>query len=162
MASLYELNLKLATYEMEFDEETGEWLNENELDAIHMEREEKIENICLWVKNLRAEVSAIKAEEKALADRRKAKEKKADRLEEYVASNLGGKPFETSRVKVSYRKSESVNISNEDAVPERFLNIEVVRKPIKAEIKKYLKECEAKGKEVPWANLEQKNNMSIK
>ena len=162
MASLYEINAKLATYEMEFDPDTGEWLNENELDALKMERDEKIENICLWVKNLRAEASAIKAEEKALADRRKAKENKADRLEQYVASNLDGKPFETSKVKVTFRKSESVNILNEEAIPDRFLNIEVVRKPQKAEIKKYLKSLEGSGEEVPWATIEKKNNIGIK
>ena len=162
MASLYELNLKLATYEMEFDEETGEWLNENELDAIHMEREEKIENICLWVKNLRAEISAIKAEEKALADRRKAKEKKADNLEDYVALNLDGAKFETPRVKILWRKSESVEILDELKIPDEFLDISTVRKPIKAEIKKYLKGIEGSDETCEWARIDSKRNMSIK
>lgn len=161
MASLYKINAKLALYEMEFDED-GCWTNEEELDALTMEREEKLESICLWVKNLRADASAIKAEEKNLSERRKAKENKADKLEQYVASNLDGKPFETSKVKVSFRKSESVNILNEDAIPDRFLNIEVVRKPQKAEIKKYLKSLEGSGEEVPWATIERKNNPTIK
>lgn len=162
MASLYEINTKLMTYEMEFDPDTGEWLNEDELDALKMERDEKIENICLWVKNLRAEASAIKSEEKALADRRKAKENKADRLEQYVASNLDGKPFETSKVKVTFRKSESVNILNEEAIPDRFLDIQVVRKPLKSEIKKFLKGLEGSKEEVPWARLDKKNNLQLK
>lgn len=162
MASLYEINAKLMVYEMEFDSDTGEWLNEDELDALKMERDEKIENICLWVKNLRAEASAIKSEEKALADRRKAKENKADRLEQYVASNLDGKPFETSKVKVTFRKSESVNILNEEAIPDRFLDIQVVRKPLKSEIKKFLKGLEGSKEEVPWARLDKKNNLQLK
>lgn len=162
MASLYEINAKLMVYEMEFDPDTGEWLNEDELDALKMERDEKIENICLWVKNLRAEASAIKSEEKALADRRKAKENKADRLEQYVASNLDGKPFETSKVKVTFRKSESVNILNEEAIPDRFLDIQVVRKPLKSEIKKFLKGLEGSKEEVPWARLDKKNNLQLK
>ena len=161
MASLYELNLKLATYEMEFDEETGEWLNENELDAIHMEREEKIENICLWIKNLRAEASAIKAEEKALADRRKAKEKKADNIEDYVALNLDGAKFETPRVKIMWRKSESVEILDESKIPDEFLDISTVRNPIKAEIKKYLKSIEGSDETCEWARMDSKRNMSI-
>ena len=31
MSSLYELNAKLASYQMEFDPDTGEWINEDEL-----------------------------------------------------------------------------------------------------------------------------------
>lgn len=162
MASLYELNQMIARYEMQFDEETGEWLNESELDELNLAFDEKIENICLWVKSLRAEASAIKIEEKNLKERREAKERKADRLESYVASNLQGKPFETPRVKVNWRKSESVEILNEDAVPESCLDIQVVRKPIKAEIKKKLKEAEARGEEIPWARLNKSNNIGIK
>lgn len=159
--SLYEINSLIANYEMQFDED-GVWENESELDELNLAREEKIEGICLWIKNLRAEASAIKDEEKNLAERRKAKEAKADRLESYVSSNLQGKPFETSKVKVTFRKSESVEILNEDAVPESFLDIQVVRKPMKAEIKKRLKEAEAKGEEIPWARINTKQNMSLK
>lgn len=160
--SLYEINSLIANYEMVFDPDTGEWLNESDLDSLKIAREEKIESICLWIKNLRAEASAIKDEEKNLADRRKAKEAKADRLKEYVSSNLQGKPFETSKVKVTFRKSESVEILNEDAVPESFLDIKVVRQPMKAEIKKRLEEAEAKGEEIPWARLNVKQNMQLK
>lgn len=159
--SLYEINSLIANYEMRFDDD-GVWENESELDELNIAREEKIEGICLWIKNLRAEASAIKDEEKNLADRRKAKENKADRLEDYVTSNLQGKPFETSKVKVTFRRSESVEILNEDAVPDSFLDIQVVRKPMKTEIKKRLKEAEAKGEEIPWAKLNVKQNMNMK
>ena len=160
--TLYEINAKLMAYEMEIDPETGEWLNEDELDALHMERDEKIENICLWTKNLRAEASAIKTEEKNLAERRKAKENKADRLEAYVALNLDGKKFETPRVKVSFRKSEAVEILDESKVPSEYLDISVVSKPIKAEIKKYLKGIEGSDETCDWARLDKRNSMSIK
>lgn len=161
MASLYELNAKIASYEMQFDED-GVWINESALDELNLAREEKIENICLWIKNLRADADAIKSEENNLAERRKAKENEANRLESYVASNLQGKPFETSKVKVGWRRSTSVEILNEDAVPERFLNIEVVRKPQKSEIKKELQRAEAEGREIPWARLNVKDNLQLK
>lgn len=160
--SLYEINEKILQYEMQFDENTGEWLNEAELDELQMAREDKIENLCLYAKSLRAEASAIKDEEKNLADRRKAKENKADRIEDYVARNLNGQKFETPRVKVLWRKSESVEILHEDAIPERFLDIRVVRSPMKPEIKKELKKAEAKGEEIPWARLNVKQNMNLK
>lgn len=160
--SLYEINEKILNFRYEFDEETGELLNEAELDELNMAREEKIENLCLYAKSLRAEASAIKDEEKNLKERREAKEHKADSIEDYIARNLNGRKFETPKVKVSWRKSESVEILNEDAIPESFLDIQVVRKPMKAEIKKRLKEAEAKGEEIPWAKINTKQNMNLK
>lgn len=160
--SLYEINEKILNFRYEIDEETGEILNIDELDELNMAFDEKIENLCLYAKSLRAEASAIKDEEKNLKERREAKERKADSIEDYIARNLNGRKFETPRVKVSWRKSESVEILNEDAVPESFLDIQVVRKPMKAEIKKRLKEAEAKGEEIPWAKINTKQNMSLK
>ena len=160
--SLYEINEKILNFRYEIDEETGEILNIDELDELNMAFDEKIENLCLYAKSLRAEVSAIKDEEKNLKERREAKERKADNIEDYISRNLQGKKFETARVKVSWRKSESVEILNEDAVPERLLDIQVVRKPMKSEIKKELKRAEAEGREVPWARLNVNNNMSLK
>lgn len=161
MASLYELNARILTFEMEFDED-GVWCNEDVLDALQMERDEKIEQICLWIKNLRAEAQMVTAEAKNLTDRAKKLTNKADNLERYVAGNLDGKPFKTSKVNVTWRKSESVNIISEDAIPDRFMDIQVVRKPVKKTIKAYLKEAEEKGEEVPWAKIEQKNNIQLK
>lgn len=160
--NLYEINTQLANYHMEFDEETGEWINEGDLDALQMARDEKVENLCLWVKNLKAEANAIKTEEQNLADRRKLIEKKADRLEKYIASALGNESFSTPRVAVTFRKSTSVDIKDEYLIPDRFMSVSVVRKPIKANIKKYLEELEAKEESVPWAKLDRKYNMSIK
>lgn len=161
MASLYELNEKLAKYQMEFDED-GVWVNEDELTELKMAKEEKRENIALWVKNIEAEAQAVYTEAKNLMDRHKRLVNKANNLHDYLALDLNGEPFKTSRVEVKWRKSESVEITNEDAVPDRFLDISVVRKPMKNEVKKYLKEAEAKGEEVPWARLNRKNNMMLK
>lgn len=157
--SLYEINKQIAEFRYDIDEETGEILNFDELEALNITRDEKIESLLLYVKSLRAEVSAIKSEEKSLEERRKAKENLADRIEEYAAANLHGKPFETARIRVSWRKSSSVEILNADAVPERFLDIQIVRKPMKSEIKKYLDNTD---EEVPWARINEKNNIQIK
>lgn len=162
MASLYEINEKLAMYEMQFDESTGEWLNEDELTALQMEKDEKRENIALYIKNLEAEANAVKAESKNLDERYKRLINKATRLHGYLEADLNGEPFKTSRVECRWRKSEAVKILNEDAVPERFMDIQVVRKPVKNEIKKYLKGLEGSDEEVPWATLEKKNNLQLK
>lgn len=163
MASLYELNAKLATYEMEFDPDTGEWLNEDELTALHMDMDEKIENICFFIKNRRAEVSAIKKEEESLSERRKAKEREVDRLTTYLANNLQGQKFETPRVQVSWRMTPpAVKILDADKIPQEFLKEIKETKPDLNKIKAKLKEYKAKGETVDWATLTQTNKMSVK
>ena len=162
MASLYEINNAIAMYEMEFDPDTGEWINEAELDALQMDRAEKIESLLLWAKNLTAEGMAIKAEADVLKDRYKRIENKIRRIEDYVASSLAGEKFSTPRVEVSWRKSEKVIIPNDFLVPDKFVNLSVERKPVKSEIKKYLKSIEGTDEKCEWASLEVKNNMSVK
>lgn len=159
--NLYELNAKLAVYEMEFDED-GVWVNEDELTALNMERDDKIENLCLWVKNLEAELSAVESEEKNFSERKKKLKNKIERLKDYIGANLDGKPFKTSKVVCSFRRSESIEIPDETKVPDEFVQISVVRKPVKAEIKKYLKGIEGSDEECEWARIDTKNNLSIR
>ena len=157
MANLYELVQAIATYEMQFDED-GVWLNEQELEELNLARDEKVENILLWVKNLKAEAKAIREEEKALADRRRAMENKVDHLMDYVALGLDGEKFETPRVKVQWRNTEAVEILDEANVPEEFLKVE--KKPKKDDIKKFLKAHE--GEDIKWAEIKYRKSMSIK
>lgn len=156
--NLYELNKAIADFDLEIDEETGEVLNADELDQITLARDEKIENIALWVKDLLAEAEAIKAEEQALAKRRKQAENKADWLKRYVAQALEGEKFKTPRVAISYRTSEAVEILDEDLIPEEFLMIKTEYKPDKKAIKDELKV----GGEVEGAVLVKRTSLQIK
>lgn len=156
--NLYELNKAIADFDLEIDEETGEVLNADELDQITLARDEKIENIALWVKDLLAEADAIKAEEQALAKRRKQAENKADWLKRYVAQALEGEKFKTPRVAISYRTSEAVEILDEDLIPEEFLMIKTEYKPDKKAIKDELKV----GGEVEGAVLVKRTSLQIK
>lgn len=103
------------------DFETGEVFDSDKFEELSMERDAKIENVCLWIKNLKAEAEALKAEEKAFNERRKAAENKMESLKKYIASYLEGTKFETAKVKVSFRKSESLEISENANIPEEFL-----------------------------------------
>jgi seryl-tRNA synthetase len=88
----------------EVDAETGELLlNTEELEALQMERDAKLEGVALAIKNLSAEAAAICEEEKKLAERRKAVENKAERLKSWLAIALDGGKLETPRVRVSVR-----------------------------------------------------------
>lgn len=97
------------------DPETGEILNYEAFSALQMEREQKLENMALWYKNLTAEAAAIKAEEANLAARRKDLEAKAEKLKAYLVDALGGDKFTTPRVACSFRSSQKVEIQDEAA-----------------------------------------------
>lgn len=110
--NLYEIDRQIQELiENSVDPETGELtLDPAELDALQMEREAKIENLACYVKNLTADAKAIKAEEQALSERRKAAENKAERLKRYLSDALAGEKFSTSRVAISWRKTNAVQL----------------------------------------------------
>ena len=158
MANLYELTRAIEEFDLEIDEETGEVTNLDELDALELERDTKVENIALWVKNLTAEAAAIKAEVQNLTKRQKAAENKAERLKDYLMGNLAGEKFKTPKVAISYRTSEAVEITDEDLIPEEFLVIKTEYKPDKKAIKDELKA----GGEVEGAELVKRTSLQIK
>ena len=110
--NLYEIDRQIQELiENSVDPETGELtLDPAALDALQMEREAKIENLACYVKNLTADAKAIKAEEQALSERRKAAENKAERLKRYLSDALAGEKFSTSRVAISWRKTSAVQV----------------------------------------------------
>lgn len=159
MSTLFEIDKAIeAFFEENVDPETGEILNIEQFDELNLAREQKIENIGLYYKNLVAEAEMVKAEAKNMADRQKRLERKAESLKNYLAYALQGEKFSTPRMAVSYRKSESVNISDESLLDDKYCNVSVVKKPDKKVIKDALKS----GKEVKGAELIVKNNISVK
>jgi hypothetical protein len=96
------------------DLETGEVIDTEMLDALRMERTAKLESIALWIKNLESDVEAYKAEMESFAARRKAAERKIESLKDYLSNALGGEKFSTTKCAVSFRRSEKVEILNED------------------------------------------------
>ena len=95
------------------DLETGEIIDTEQLDKLQMEREEKLENIACWIKDLNAEAEAIKTEKQILANRQKVAENKAESLKKYLAYALDGKKFSTAKCAVSFRTTESVEVTAE-------------------------------------------------
>ena len=156
--TLFEINDALLNFEYEIDEETGEILNAGALDELELARDEKIEGVGLWIKNLEAEAKAVKAEKDAMADRQRRLEKKAESLKGYLAYALQGEKFSTPRIAMSWRRSESVAITDEYLVPDEFQNITVIKKPDKKVIRDALKA----GKDVMGCQLVEKQNLQIK
>ena len=110
--NLYEIDRQIQELiENSVDPETGELtLDPDALDALQMEREAKIENLACYVKNLTAGAKAMREEEIALADRRRKAEAKAERLKAYLSDALAGEKFSTSRVAISWRKTNAVRV----------------------------------------------------
>ena len=95
------------------DLETGEIIDTEQLDKLQMEREKKLENVACWIKELKAEAEALKAEKQALAERQKVAENKAESLKKWLAYVLDGQKFRTSKCAVSFRSTESVEVTTE-------------------------------------------------
>lgn len=156
--TLFDINKAILDFEYEIDEETGEILNAEALDQLQMAREDKIEGVGLWIKNLTAEAEAVKKEKDAMADRQRRLEKKVESLKRYLEWALQGEKFSTPRISMTFRRSESVYIPDETELDDRFVNITMVKKPDKKLIKDTLKA----GLEVPGAELVMKQNLQIK
>ena len=95
------------------DLETGEIIDTEQLDKLQMEREKKLENVACWIKDLKAEAEALKNEKQALAERQRVAENKANSLKKYLAHALDGKKFSTAKCAVSFRTTESVEVTTE-------------------------------------------------
>lgn len=144
------------------DEETGEIKDYEAFEELQMQKEEKIENVALWYKNLVAESKAIREEEKSLAERRKTLEHRAESLKNFVNRTLQGNKFATSKVAISYRKSTAVEVDDEfiDYAMKNNNDLLTFKRPEpnKAVIKGMLQG----GFDIPHAELVERNNMSIK
>ena len=95
------------------DMETGEIIDIDKLNELELERESKIEGVACWIKELKAEAEAIKAEKKVLANRQKVAENKAESLKKWLGYVLDGKKFSTAKCAVSFRTTESVEVTTE-------------------------------------------------
>lgn len=146
------------------DPETGEVVDFDQLDALTMAREAKIEGVAMWLKGLEAEAAAIREEEKALASRRKAKENKVERLREYLRYSLGGQPFETAKVALSFRTSTGLKVTDEQALvrwlEENHDDCLSYKQPtiLKSGVAQLIKW----GKDVPGCELETRQNLQMR
>lgn len=155
--TLFEIDKAIQDFEFEVNED-GEILNPNALEELEMAREQKIENVGLYIKNLEAEADAVENQEKVFADRKKRIRKKIEGLKGFLGYALQGEPFKTDKVVMSFRRSESVHITDEYLIPDEYKTFTVVKKPDKTVIKKALKD----GKEIMGCELVEKNNVQIK
>ena len=164
MSSLYKINraiVKCFTVDDTHvvDGETGEVLDKQYLDDLKASRKTKIDNICCFIKNLKAEAEACQKEADAFKKRADAAKKKASDLTEYLVMMMPDhENLTTKRAKIGWRKSVKVTITNEQEIPESYIKVKEVRNVDKAEIRKQLKE----GLTIPGAEFTECQNIQIK
>lgn len=95
---------------------------------------------------------------KQLADSYEKKMKNIEKSMDFFLNAYNKKEFNTELYKLSYRKSESVEILNENALPKEFIKEKITTAPDKTAIKEALKNWQ----EVPWASIKINNNLQIK
>lgn len=159
--TLYEIDAAMLAC---IDTETGE-VDAEKWDTLAEEKEHKLENLACYYKALTAEATAIKAEEAALAERRKAKENRAESIKKFLASVLNGEKFETARCSISYRKTEATEITDLSTAVAWLTehgHTECIKQKepevSKTEVKKLLKA----GEEVAGARLVTNVSMGVK
>ena len=159
--NLYEINEQIEIILSQVDE-NGELPESalDELERLAVDEQTKIENTALYIKHLVADAKAIREEELALAERRRKKENKVDKLKEYLSGYLTAKDYkkyETPRALLSFRKSVRTEV-DEAKLPIDDKYWVWTKKPDTAGIKTLLKD----GHEVPGAKLVEHQNINIK
>lgn len=157
---LYEIRQEIENLMNLIDEDgTIEESSFAQLEELAIAEEDKLENIGLLLKNWTAEAKAIRDEEVALAARRKAIENQGQRLSDYASDymlKINRAELKTPRVRLSFRRSVAVDITDESLIPEDFIKIE--RKVSKSDIGKALKA----GLAVAGAVLLERQNLQVK
>jgi hypothetical protein len=158
--TLYEMSEgALALYEMFYNGDIDEETLNDTIESFGVE--DKLEDYCKLIRQLGADVIALKAE-KALIDQ---KIKRADNTSERLKNNILRFFESTSTEKqkagtfnLALRKTEAVNVVNLDVIPEEFKTTEITVKPDKNSIKAAIK----LGKEIPGAEIQINKSINIK
>lgn len=155
--TLYEINEKLRDFDFEIDEETGEILNADELDNLELSKSEKIENICLLIKNLKADAVAYKNEKDSFSDKERVTKNRIKSLTGYLESALDGETFKSTKASITYRKSEVIEVVDGAEIPKEYLRFKEPEID-KVELKKAVKS----GINIAGVQIVEKQNMQIK
>lgn len=145
---------KIAEQEGEITEEDMQMLNELEI-----AKTDKLEGYGVIIREMKSEIDECDAEMKRIkeiADRKKnAMERLKKSLQEFMIGNEIDK-FESVKVKLSFRKSQSLEIEEDAIIPEDLMRIK--KEPDKTAIKEFI----VNGGELQGVHLLDKKNIQIK
>ena len=161
--NIYQIEQEYLNLANQLIESGGECSPELELQlTINQDQlEQKARGYGFVVKQMENDISIIDAEIKRLSELKKSRLKTIDRLETTVSNAMQLyqiEKLETPTLKISFRKSESVEIDNEGDIPAQFLKEKITYTIDKVAIKEAIK----KGEVVIGARLQQNKNIQIK
>ena len=144
------------------DEETGEIIDIEKLESLQLEKENKIESIGLWYKNLVSDAAALKSEIDTLLERKKKAESKAEQLKLLLGNILGGGKFETPKIAMFYRRSKAVECDDDfiSWAQENADELLTYKPPVPN--KAAIKDALFSGMDVKYAGITERNNLVIK
>jgi len=137
---------------------------EDTLESLTGDLEVKATNVAMFLRNLEASADAIKVAEKAMTDRRKSLEAKADRMRQYLLDNMlrtGISKIDCPYFALSIRKNPpSVEVINQGMIPDEYFDIP---EPLPAVLNKNrLKEDLKAGVVIEGAKLTSGSSLQIK
>ena len=154
MSNLYSINSEILSC---IDAETGEIIDLERLKKLKMEREQKVENIALWYKNLLSDAEQYAKEEAAFKKKKQSAQAQAERLKEYLLGTLCGEKYKSARVSISYRNTPRVVVDDVLDLPPKFVKF-AEPEPKKQDIMAAIKN----GEEVRGAHVESNTSIIIK
>ena len=164
MASLYEIDRNIQAFIdglFAMADENGEVDIDMEILAdLKEQRQTKLENIALYIKNLASEASAIENEEIILEERRERLERKCERLKGILVRSMvenGEKELSSARYCAKIRDSKATEIYDDKILPPKY----IVGKTTYAPDKKLIKADIESGKEVAGARIVTNHNLKI-
>lgn len=155
---LFEIDAELENC---IDPETGEF-DESKYNLLTHLRDEKIEGLICYYKNIVADAEALKVQEQIFKERRMREEKKAESLKAFLSRTLNGEKFRTDKVEVGFRKSKQVVVAEDFvqwAITHDRDDLLSYKEPTVN--KTSIKEALANGEELP-AEIVENLNISIK
>lgn len=161
MKTLFEITqeaIELASF-LEEGEFTPEM--EQQLAITQSELTEKATNYGKVIKTIEGDISVIDAEIKRLQVLKSGKAKVIERMKESVSNAMQAfhvDKIESPIMKIYFRKSEAVEVEDENLVPDEYKLSRVTVSPDKIRIKKMIQA----GEMVPGCQVIQKLNLQIK
>ena len=156
---LYEINAAIETVlQLAIEGEMSDEDLATNLADIELAFDDKADDVACYIKNMRAEAEAIKAEIDRLTKRRQSAERAATRMAGYLSTQMlhAGRPkITTARNAISHRPSEQTVIDDISILPEACIRL--VPEADKAAVKAAIKG----GFTVPGAHIEKKQNIQI-
>ena len=158
---LYEIDTNLRSLWDKIDEQEGELTEEDiqALNELEIALNDKLEGYGVIIRELNAEIEECNSEIKRITEIAKHKKNASERLkktlQEYMLNNKLDK-FESLKVKISFLKSQSLEIEEGAELPDDLMRIK--KEPDKTAIKEYI----VNGGELKGVFLLDKKNIQIK